>query len=158
MDKYFSMIQLNLPPCTLNVRDLATGQEVFDPFRKRFVALTPEEWVRQNFLNFLVDHMGYPKGLIAVEKQLKLNGLTKRCDILAYSKAGVPVLLVECKAPSVALTNEVFAQAARYNLTLKVPFMVITNGLSHYAASISFADSSFELLASFPSFDLVSAE
>ena len=119
------MIQLNLPPCDLNIRDLSTGQEIFDSFRKKFVALTPEEWVRQNFLNFLVDHMGYPKGLVAVEKQLKLNGLTKRCDILAYSKAGNPVLVVECKAPSVALTNEVFAQVARYNLTLKVPFLAI---------------------------------
>lgn len=152
------MIQLNLPPCDLNIRDLSTGQEVFDSFRKRFVALTPEEWVRQNFLNFLVYHMGYPKGLVVVEKQLKLNGLTKRCDILAYSKVGNPVLLIECKAPSVVLTNEVFAQVARYNLTLNVPFLAITNGLSHYAARISFADRKFELLSAFPSYELVAVE
>lgn len=132
--------------------------EIFDPFRKKFVSLTPEEWVRQNFLNFMVEHMCYPQGLVAVEKQLKLNGLTKRCDILAYSKQGSPVMLVECKAPSVALTNEVFAQVARYNITLQVPFLAITNGLTHYAARISFADQKFEMLTLFPSFDVVTAE
>ena len=152
------MTELNLPQCNLNIREIASGYEVFDPFRKKFVALTPEEWVRQNFLGFMVEHLGYPRGLVAVEKQLKLNGLTKRCDILAYSKAGHPVLLVECKAPSVPLTNEVFAQAARYNITLQVPFLAITNGLTHYAASISFAEQKFELLKTFPSFELVSSK
>ncbi|SDC29370.1 type I restriction enzyme HsdR N-terminal domain-containing protein [Williamwhitmania taraxaci] len=150
------MIELNLPTCNLNIREVANGHEVFDSFRKRFVSLTPEEWVRQNFLNFMVDQLGYPKGLISVEQQLKLNGLTKRCDILAYSKTGNPVLLVECKAPSVNLTNEVFAQVARYNITLQVPFLAITNGLAHYAARISLTDKQFEMLAEFPTFDLVS--
>lgn len=152
------MIQLNLPPSNLNVRELSSGMEIFDPFRKKFVSLTPEEWVRQNFLSFMVEHMGYPQGLVAVEKQLKLNGLAKRCDILAYSKQGNPVMLVECKAPSVALTNEVFAQVARYNITLQVPFLAITNGLTHYAARISFTDQKFELLTRFPTFDVVAGE
>jgi len=151
------MIELKLPPCNLNIREIPSGYEVFDSYRKRFVALTPEEWVRQNFLGYMADHLGYPKGLIAVERQLKLNGLTKRCDILAYSKAGNPVLLVECKAPSVTLTNEVFAQVARYNITLQVPFLAITNGLTHYAARISFSDKKFEMLAAFPTFEVVTA-
>lgn len=149
-------MQLNLPECDLSIRETSAGKEIFDPFRNKFVALTPEEWVRQNFLSFMVAHLGFPKGLVAVEQQLKVNGLVRRCDILAFSRTAKPILLVECKAPSVTLSNEVFAQAARYNLTLQVPYMIITNGLNHYAAQLFLERKQFAILETFPSFEMIS--
>ncbi|HUX53237.1 MAG TPA: type I restriction enzyme HsdR N-terminal domain-containing protein [Williamwhitmania sp.] len=148
-------MQLNLPECNLSIRETLVGKEVFDPFRNKFVTLTPEEWVRQNFLSFMVTQLGFPKGLVAVEQQLKVNGLVRRCDILAFSRTAKPILLVECKASSVQLSNEVFAQAARYNLTLQVPFMIITNGLTHYAAQLFLGEKRFSMLNTFPSFEMI---
>jgi Uncharacterized conserved protein len=148
-------MQLNLPESNLSIRESSSGKEIFDPFRNKFVALTPEEWVRQNFLSFMVTQLGFPKGLIAVEQQLKVNRLSRRCDILAFSRTGEPILLVECKAPSVTLSNDVFAQAARYNLTLRVPYMIITNGMVHYAAQLNLHKKEFIMLSTFPTFEMI---
>lgn len=106
--------------------------EIFDTIRKRFVALTPEEWVRQHLLNYLCTEKKFPASLLAVEKQLKLNSTLKRTDVLAFTANLTPVFLAECKAPDVALTTATLNQAVRYNLVFKVPFLMITNGLEHY--------------------------
>jgi len=128
-------------------------QRIFDPIRKKHVALTPEELVRQGFIHFLVSVKGFPAGLLMVEYALKVNSLSRRCDIVACSRAGKPPLLVECKAPGVRLSNETFAQAARYNLTLKVPYLAITNGDSTYCCRVNFEAGSIEFLKDFPSYN-----
>ncbi len=125
-------------------------QHIFDPIRKKHVALTPEELVRQGFIHFLVNEKGFPGGLLMVEHALKVNGMSRRCDIVACNRAGQPLLLVECKAPSVAIGNETFAQAARYNLTLRVPYLAITNGDSAYCCRVNFETQAVEFLQSFP--------
>ncbi len=128
---------LNLPPANLRIA-LNDGQRrVFDPYRKKFVALTPEEHVRQTFLAYLTNHLHYPLGLTAVEHLVVINGLRQRADVVIYDRQMHPHLIVECKAPSVPLTNETMSQALRYNMRLGVRYVVLTNGLRHYCAEIT---------------------
>jgi hypothetical protein len=128
--------QLNLPEAELRLRKLGESTQIYDAFRKRWVALTPEEWVRQHFLHFLVDAHCYPKNRIAVEFTLSLHGMKKRADIVVFDSAMQPWMLVECKQVDVQLSQAVFDQVARYNLSLHVPFLVVTNGLAVMAAKI----------------------
>jgi predicted type IV restriction endonuclease len=106
--------------------------KIFDPVRKKFVALTPEEWVRQHVIRFLGDDRGYPLSLMAVEAQFELHTLRKRMDILVHGRDGKPLLIVECKAPTVKINQKSFDQAARYNLSAGVEYFFITNGLTHF--------------------------
>jgi hypothetical protein len=147
------MQQLHLPVYEPRIREGAEGRrEIFDPFRRKFVRLTPEEWVRQHFLNFLVRTKGYPASVIVVEAFLTVNRLKKRCDILVYGPGKKPVLVVECKAPEIGITQEVFDQVARYNMTLLVDHLVVTNGLQHYACRIDHYKRSFEFLNEVPEY------
>jgi hypothetical protein len=125
-------------------------EEIFDPIRKKYVALTPEEHVRQQFIGFLVNTQGFPAGLMQVEQQLKVNGMSRRCDIVAYNRKGSPQLLVECKAPGVTVGNDTFAQAARYNLALRVPYLAITNGAVTYCCRVGHESGSIDFLREFP--------
>jgi hypothetical protein len=115
--------------------------------------LTPEERVRQNMLAFLHLKRDYPLSLMAVEQGLKVNGMQRRADVVVYSKGGEPVLLIECKAPAVKLNQAVFDQAARYNLTFRVPYLVITNGTGHYCSKIDFEKKQFTHLDDIPMYD-----
>jgi hypothetical protein len=126
--------------------------KIFDPIRKKYVALTPEEQVRQKFIGFLLHERNFPAGLMMVEHALKVNGMRRRCDIVACSRSGAPLLLVECKAPGVSLSNDTFAQAARYNITLRVPYLAITNGAASYCCRIRFDTGSIEFLENFPDY------
>ena len=117
------MQRLNLPEYEFKLRKNGINNEIFDAFRKKYVVLTPEEWVRQNILQFLIRERNFPSSLIAVEIGLKYNQMQKRADILAYDKQGQPYLLVECKAPEVKITQETFHQIARYNMTFKVKYL-----------------------------------
>lgn len=145
--------QLNLPLFIPRLRQGKSGkEEIFDPYRKRFVRLTPEEWVRQHFLNFMTVHLGYPPSLIVVEAALLYHGLKKRADILAYSPAGKPFMIVECKSPATGITQEVFDQAAMYNMTLHVPCLVVTNGKEHYACEIDRKAGSYRFLKEVPGY------
>ena len=128
--------QLNLPEAELRLRKFGESTQIYDAFRKRWVALTPEEWVRQHFLHFLVDAHRYPKNRIAVEFTLSLHGMKKRADIVVFDSAMQPWMLVECKQADVHLSQAVFDQVARYNLSLKVPYLAITNGMTLLAAGI----------------------
>lgn len=115
----------------IEVRDCADGRrEVLDPVRRRWVALTPEEWVRQQTIRLLHVRYGYPLELMQVEGAITLNGLTRRCDIVVYGPDGAPLIIVECKEPNVKLTQKVCDQASRYNTVLRVPYLVLVNGQS----------------------------
>ncbi|MFH1161471.1 MAG: type I restriction enzyme HsdR N-terminal domain-containing protein [bacterium] len=146
-----TMDALNLP--VFDVRTRSRGdqkQEIWDLVRRKFIALTPEEWVRQHFLNFLIHHRGYPASLIRVEASLVYNRLKKRSDIVTYDKRGKPLLLVECKAPQVAITQEVFNQVALYNSTFTGKYLVVSNGLEHYCSCIDHAKKTWKFLRDIP--------
>lgn len=128
---------LGFPAYEFNLRDDGQSKQIFDFVRKRFVRLTPEEWVRQHLLRFLNTRYRYPASLMAVEKQVMVNGLSQRADVVVYNRDGFPWMIAECKAPSVELSSETFYQAARYNLGLKVPFFLLTNGKVHYCAEFN---------------------
>jgi len=126
------MENLNLPKYSYKIKNRENKLYIFDIVRKKYIVLTPEEWVRQHFVNYLITHKKYPKSIIAIEKQLKYNGLIKRTDILVFDKQGQPDIIVECKSPSIKISQDTFDQIARYNLKLNANFLIVTNGLDHY--------------------------
>ena len=138
MAKLSEMPALALPPVRLRlVNDPDGHTRVFDPLRRCFVMLTPEEWVRQHFVAFMTGHRGYPAGLMANEVGLRLNKTLRRCDTVVFERlGGAPLMIVEYKAPSVSITQKVFDQIARYNIVLKTSWLVVSNGLSHYCCHI----------------------
>ena len=146
------MQQLNLPKFSFRIKNNEKHIVIFDEFRKKDVVLTPEEWVRQNFLKYLVQVKRYPVSLIAIEKQLIINNLKKRTDILIFSSDGLPNIIVECKAPSIKITQETFDQIARYNLKLKANFLIVTNGLQHYYCSLDLEKQSYVFLEDIPTY------
>lgn len=122
-----------------------------DVIRNKYVALTPEEWVRQHVIHYLMGEKRYPRTWIAVEREIDLYGLKRRFDIVCYDRQGKPYLLVECKAPGVVLSQTVFDQAFRYNLVLDAPYVAVTNGIAHYCGKLN-EDKTFSFLPDFPSF------
>jgi hypothetical protein len=143
---------LNLPTYTFKLLQKENKAFIFDIFRKVYVALTPEEWVRQNFLMWLTNDLGYPAGLIAVESSLTYNKLKKRADAVVYSKLAHPVMLIECKAPGVEITQKTFEQAARYNFSFNTAYLALTNGLNHYCCRIDLENKKLTFLENFPSY------
>ncbi len=149
------MQKLNLPSYGIPVFTEGKKTKIFDAIRKKDLVLTPEEWVRQNLIQFLIQDRNFPAGLMAVEKGLKINGLQKRCDILSYSKSGKPLLLVECKAPTIPIKQAVFDQISRYNLHFKLPYLMVSNGIEHYCALINFETKGFQFLADIPFYEQI---
>ena len=149
------MQQLNLPEFNFRIREYNGRKEIFDPVRKIFVALTPEEWVRQNFIQYLAQVKNIPPSLIGVEKVLTLNKMTRRSDILIFGNKGLPVLMVECKAPTVEISQATFDQIARYNITLQVKYLVVTNGLKHFCCHIDFEKSAYSFLEEIPDYSIL---
>lgn len=125
---------------------------VFDKLRKRYVTLTPEEWVRQHFVNFLVVDKGYPEALIANEMQIDLNGQKKRCDSVVFDRNGSPLVIVEYKAPEVNITQKVFDQIARYNIVLRVEYLIVSNGLNHYCCKVNYEEQTIQYLEDIPEY------
>jgi hypothetical protein len=146
------LLPLNLPPYPFKLTEHEGQLSVFDELRKRSIILTPEEWVRQHFVQYLIKHKLYPKSLIKLEGGLKLHGMAKRSDIVVHNSSGEKILLVECKAPSVAISQATFDQAARYNMVHKVGLLVVTNGLSHYYCRIDRENQSYRFLEELPSY------
>lgn len=146
---------LNLPPASFRIRVMNNRDEIFDQVRKKFVALTPEEWVRQNFIDYLVNTKNVPLSLIGIEVPLVYNKMKKRGDIVIWSNSGKPKLIVECKAPEVLLTQDVFHQVAMYNMTLNVDYIVVTNGMSHYACMIDHINSTYYFLEDVPDYGVL---
>lgn len=125
--------RLNLPAGKLQLRGSLSTPEVYDPLRERWLVLTPEEWVRQHFTWWLRESKGYPASLMANEVSLQFNGMTRRCDTLVYDRSLMPLAIVEYKAPSVAITQRVFDQIARYNMVIRAQVLMVSNGMRHYA-------------------------
>ena len=147
-----NMQKLNLPSYNFKIRKKNNNYEIFDSIRKQYVSLSPEEWVRQNFIRFLVEEKQYPEMLIAVEKSIKLNRMTRRPDIVIYDKTIKARLIVECKAPSVKITQNTVDQIVRYNMTLKVGYLVVTNGLIHYCIQINYKENKYNFINEIPDF------
>lgn len=139
---------LNLPTCELKIRNNPETQleEVFDTQRKKFVRLTPEEWVRQHFVHFLINQLGFPQGRLQNEWPIKVGKMEKRCDTIVFDKSGKPAVIVEYKAPTVRLTQKVFDQIVRYNFALQVEYLIVSNGLQHYYLHLNRTLNRFEFL------------
>ena len=146
------MQKLNLPEYEFRIKREEAKTLIFDGIRKKYVVLTPEEWVRQNFIKFLKAEKKYPESLMAVEKQIKVNGNPRRFDLLIYSRKGQPNLIVEFKAPNIKITQETFDQVVRYNMVLRVEYVVVTNGLQHFACQIDYEKNSYSFLKDIPDF------
>lgn len=125
---------------------------ILDVIRRQYVALTPEEWVRQHFVHFLIEHKGYPQSLMANEVQLKLNGMSRRCDTVVYDRALRPRVIIEYKAPSVSITQRVFEQICRYNMVLQVDYLIVSNGLAHYCCKVDYATRSYTFVEDIPEY------
>ena len=149
-----SIIPLNLPPRSFNIKLTPQGNcVIFDRLRRRFVALTPEEWVRQNFVEHLIADCGFPAGLMGNEMSLTQNGISRRCDTLVTDRQGCPLVIVEYKAPSVKITQAVFDQICRYNMVLKARYLIVSNGLAHYCCRIDYSTGSYSFLPSIPRYN-----
>jgi len=147
------MQALNLPPYPFKIYKEGEKYKILDPIRNKRLVLTPEEWVRQHIIMFLIKEKGYPKGLLKVETGVKTAQRFGRSDALFYNKEGVPLLLVECKAPDVKIGTETFYQAARYNNQLNAQFILLTNGIRHIAMNLAIQDARFLTLSELPHYD-----
>ncbi|PIE78923.1 MAG: restriction endonuclease subunit R [Candidatus Delongbacteria bacterium] len=144
-------MQLNLPKYELKIKQEDDKNFVFDNFRKKYVALTPEEYVRQHVALFLVNEKGFPSGLTATEHSLKVYEMERRADIVNYNTAGEIVMITECKAPSVKISQKTFDQIARYNMTFKAKFLLVTNGINHYCCEF-LPNAKYKFLHEIPNF------
>lgn len=147
------MLSLNLPSAELKIAVRSGKKYVLDILRKKYVALTPEEWVRQHFVHYLIYHLGYPQGLLANEVSISLNSTSKRCDTVLYSSSLSPRMIVEYKAPDVPITQNVFNQITRYNIVLKVDYLIVTNGINHYCCRVDYQTGSCTFLTSVPHYN-----
>ena len=141
---------LNLPPAELKIREADGCAHIWDKLRRRWLVLTPEEWVRQNFIAFLAGHCAIDEYRIAQEHRLVVNGMDMRADIVVFSRTGQPVLVVECKAPSVPIGQAVIEQVSRYNSVMNLEYAAVTNGLSHYCWQIDHEGKSFHFIPKIP--------
>lgn len=144
------MQTLNFPPYQFRFKNSENKVSIFDVLRKKFILLTPEEWVRQHTVRFLMEEKNIPNQLLNVEKTLKLNDLSKRYDIVAYNPDGSIKLVVECKAPSIKIAQATFDQIARYNLVLKAEYLMVTNGLQHYFCQMDYQNEQYHFLKELP--------
>ncbi|MDD3005147.1 type I restriction enzyme HsdR N-terminal domain-containing protein [Flavobacterium sp.] len=144
------MLKLNFPPYQFRFKNSENKYAIFDEIRKKFIVLTPEEWVRQHVVHFLIYEKKYPKSWINVEKLIKINDLTKRYDLVVFNPDGSIFLLVECKAPEVTINQQTFDQIARYNLALKATYLMVTNGLEHYFCQMDYENEKYQFLRDLP--------
>ena len=146
------MQQLNFPIYNFRFKNSENKVSIFDEIRKKFIILTPEEWVRQHVVHFLLEEKKYPKSLINVEKVLIVNGLRKRYDVVVFNPDGSIFVLVECKAPEIKTAQATFDQIARYNLALKAQFLMVTNGHNHYFCQMDFENEKYAFLKELPDY------
>ncbi len=146
------MPQLNLPNAALKIKLVEETMQVFDAVRKKYLVLTPEEWVRQHFIHYLNLEKKYPLGLMGVEKMIKYNGQSTRADIVLYTTEGKANVIVECKAPEVKITQDAFNQIAKYNFQLRVDFLVVTNGLQHFCCAMDYENNKITFLEEVPQY------
>ncbi len=147
------MTRLNLPSIDCKITEIEGKKKIFDFIRKKYIVLTPEEWVRQHLIHLLVNQLGFSKNLIKVESGLSYHALDKRSDIVVYDMQAKPYLLIECKAPEVKLDKKTMSQASIYNKTLKAPYLVVSNGLKTFCFEIDFEKNSSKQMTSLPKID-----
>ena len=152
LSKITKMIRLNLPEYEINVVERDGKRMIFDFLRRKYVALTPEEWVRQHFTHFLVSQKGYPKTLLANEAQLQIGDKHLRCDTVLYNKEMQPLMIVEYKAPQIQLQQKTFDQIAAYNLLLHADYLVVSNGLQHYCCQMVYEQRTYRFLTEIPDY------
>ncbi len=145
------MVKLNLPVFNIKTKIVENKKYVFDDIRKKWIILTPEEWVRQNFIHYLIHDKNYPGSLISIEAGIKVNKMRRRGDIIIY-KDNFPRIIIECKSPDVELTQDVFDQIAQYNIPLKVDYLIVTNGLKHFCCKMDYQKSSYSFLNEIPDY------
>ena len=146
------MISLNLPAFEIKLSGDKVRPMVFDPLRRKYVALTPEEWVRQHFVNYLIAHKGYPATLLANEVKLSMGTKTLRADSVLYDRTLQPRVIIEYKAPSVAITQKVFTQISAYNMLLHVDYLIVSNGLQHFCCQMDYERQSYVFLKDIPDY------
>ena len=146
------MQKLNFPTYSFRFKNSENKVSIFDEIRKKFILLTPEEWVRQHVIHFLLLDKNYPKSYINLEKLIKINDLSKRYDGVVFQPNGEIFLLIECKAPEVAISQQTFDQIARYNLVLKAKYLMVTNGLNHYFCQMDFENEKYVFLKELPEY------
>lgn len=149
------MQKLNFPGYTFRFKNSENKISIFDEVRKKFLVLTPEEWVRQHVVRYLLEEKKYPKSHLNVEKNIKINGLTKRYDVVVFQPDGSIFLLVECKAPAVTISQSTFDQIARYNMSLNAAYMMVTNGLNHYFCRMDYELEKYHFLQNLPEYTLL---
>ncbi|MES2239058.1 MAG: type I restriction enzyme HsdR N-terminal domain-containing protein [Bacteroidota bacterium] len=147
------MQQLNFSSYTFRFKNSENKTAIFDEIRKKFIILTPEEWVRQHVVRFLLEEKKYPKSLINVEKVLLVNGLRKRYDVVVFNSDGTIHILIECKAPEVKISQSTFDQIARYNMTMKSNFLMVSNGLNHYFCQMDYENEKYQFLPQLPDYN-----
>lgn len=143
---------LNFPAFNFKVNRHDYQEQIFDQVRKKYVTLTPEEWVRQHVIRYLIETKNVPAGLMAVEKQFKYNQIGQRADVVVFDKKAKPFLIVECKAPTVKIKQETFEQIARYNIPLRVDYLMVTNGIDHYFCRMDYEKWSYEFIKDLPEY------
>ena len=146
------MEKLNFPEFGIRLKNKENKSLIFDIIRKNWFLLTPEEWVRQHCIHYLIFIKHYPKSLINVEKKILVNGVPKRYDIIIFSKNGEVLLIVECKEPRIKISQSVFDQISKYNLTLKSKYLMVSNGLTHYFCSVDYLNNDYFFLTEIPKF------
>ena len=146
------MNQLNLPAAELQIIQRENTPYIFDILRKKYIQITPEEWVRQHFVHFLINNKAYPKSLMANEVLLHLNTMQRRCDTVVYQRDLNPCVIVEYKAPTIPITQQVFNQISRYNFVLQVDYLIVSNGLNHYCCKMDYDNKTYTFLQDIPSY------
>ena len=146
------MKQLQFPSYSFRFKNSENKVAIFDEIRKKFIIITPEEWVRQHVVQFLLQDKKYPKSHINVEKLLKINDLNKRYDVVVYNPDGSIFILVECKAPEIKISQHTFDQIARYNMTLNANYLMVTNGLNHYFCKLDYENEKYDFLSELPEY------
>ncbi len=146
------MYELNLPAFDFRVKKDKDFVSIFDVVRKKYVKLTPEEWVRQHVVHFLLEHKNYPASLMGVEVGMEIQTMQRRADIVCYDSQGNVLLITECKAPEVKITQTVFEQIAQYNMLLKAKYLLVTNGLEHFVCEIDSVHKSYRFLTEIPNY------
>ena len=146
------MKQLQFPSYSFRFKNSENKVAIFDEIRKKFIIITPEEWVRQHVVQFLLQDKKYPKSYINVEKLLKINDLNKRYDVVVYNSDGSIFILVECKAPEIKISQHTFDQIARYNMTLNAEYLMVTNGLNHYFCKMDYENKKYDFLSELPEY------
>ena len=149
------MSSLNLPPYEIKIQEKDNKRVIFDVLRRKYVTLTPEEWVRQHFTHYLVESKGYPQGLLANETQLKIGDKHLRCDTVLYNKAMHPLMIIEYKAPNIQIQQKTFDQIVAYNLLLRADYLVVSNGLQHYCCRMDYELNSYGFLREIPNYQSI---